>query len=64
MELKTMCHIPGMWEMLRKFQGNITQQTPDPEGSIPVDVKLDPSTAHPSILLTTYLHSVQVTELW
>ncbi|KAI5176528.1 E3 Ubiquitin-Protein Ligase Trim58 [Manis pentadactyla] len=49
MELKTMYHIPGMPEMLRKFQ---------------VDVKLDPSTAHPSLLLTADLRSVQDTELW
>ncbi|KAI5182280.1 E3 ubiquitin-protein ligase TRIM58 [Manis pentadactyla] len=49
MELKTMCRIPGMREMLRKFQ---------------VDVKLDPSTAHPSLLLTADLRSVQDTELW
>lgn len=35
--------------MLRKFQ---------------VDVKLDPSTAHPSLLLTADLRSVQDTELW
>ncbi|KAK2500581.1 hypothetical protein MC885_013416, partial [Smutsia gigantea] len=49
MELKTMCRIPGMREMLRKFQ---------------VDIKLDPSTAHPSLLLTADLCSVQDTELW
>ncbi|XP_053513025.1 E3 ubiquitin-protein ligase TRIM58 isoform X1 [Artibeus jamaicensis] len=49
LELKTMCHIPGMREMLRKFQ---------------VDVKLDPATAHPSLLLTADLHSVQDAELW
>nr|XP_019572493.1 PREDICTED: E3 ubiquitin-protein ligase TRIM58 isoform X2 [Rhinolophus sinicus] len=49
MELKTMCRIPGMREMLRKFQ---------------VDVKLDPATAHPSLLLTTDLRSVQDGELW
>ncbi|KAI5170428.1 E3 Ubiquitin-Protein Ligase Trim58 [Manis pentadactyla] len=49
MELKTVCRIPGMWEMLRKFQ---------------VDVKLDLSTEHPSLLLTTNLRSVQDTELW
>ncbi|XP_047731729.1 E3 ubiquitin-protein ligase TRIM58 isoform X1 [Prionailurus viverrinus] len=49
MELKTMCHIPGMREMLRKFQ---------------VDVKLDPVTAHPSLLLTADLRSVQDGELW
>lgn len=49
MELKTMCRIPGMREMLRKFQ---------------VDLKLDPATAHPSLLLTTDLRSVQDGELW
>ncbi|KAM6222847.1 E3 ubiquitin-protein ligase TRIM58 [Rhynchocyon petersi] len=49
MELRTMCHIPGMREMLRKFQ---------------VDVKLDPATAHPSLLLTADLRSVQDGELW
>lgn len=49
MELKTVCHIPGMREMLRKFQ---------------VDVKLDPATAHPSLLLTTDLRSVQDAEVW
>ncbi|XP_057564386.1 E3 ubiquitin-protein ligase TRIM58 [Hippopotamus amphibius kiboko] len=49
MELKTMCRIPGMREMLRKFQ---------------VDVKLDPATAHPSLLLTADLRSVQDGELW
>ncbi|XP_039081109.1 E3 ubiquitin-protein ligase TRIM58 [Hyaena hyaena] len=49
MELKTMCRIPGMREMLRKFQ---------------VDVKLDPVTAHPSLLLTADLRSVQDGELW
>ncbi|XP_014710806.3 E3 ubiquitin-protein ligase TRIM58 isoform X1 [Equus asinus] len=49
MELKTMCRIPGMREMLRKFQ---------------VDVKLDPTTAHPSLLLTADLRSVQEGELW
>ncbi|XP_004406219.1 PREDICTED: E3 ubiquitin-protein ligase TRIM58 [Odobenus rosmarus divergens] len=49
MELRTMCHIPGMREMLRKFQ---------------VDVKLDPVTAHPSLLLTADLRSVQDGELW
>uniref|UniRef100_A0A8C3YJA4 Tripartite motif containing 58 n=1 Tax=Catagonus wagneri TaxID=51154 RepID=A0A8C3YJA4_9CETA len=49
MELKTMCHIPGMREMLRKFQ---------------VDIKLDPATAHPSLLLTADLRSVQDAELW
>ncbi|XP_045706522.1 E3 ubiquitin-protein ligase TRIM58 [Phyllostomus hastatus] len=49
LELKTMCRIPGMREMLRKFQ---------------VDVKLDPATAHPSLLLTADLHSVQDAEMW
>ncbi|XP_077909049.1 E3 ubiquitin-protein ligase TRIM58 isoform X1 [Ictidomys tridecemlineatus] len=49
MELKTPCRIPGMREMLRRFQ---------------VDVKLDPSTAHPSLLLTADLRSVQDGELW
>ncbi|XP_007456571.1 PREDICTED: tripartite motif-containing protein 58 [Lipotes vexillifer] len=49
MELKTMCRIPGMREMLRKFQ---------------VDMKLDPATAHPSLLLTADLRSVQDGELW
>uniref|UniRef100_A0A8C9QTU7 Tripartite motif containing 58 n=1 Tax=Spermophilus dauricus TaxID=99837 RepID=A0A8C9QTU7_SPEDA len=49
MELKTPCRIPGMREMLRRFQ---------------VDVKLDPSTAHPSLLLTADLRSVQDRELW
>ncbi|KAM9253502.1 E3 ubiquitin-protein ligase TRIM58 isoform 2-T2 [Dugong dugon] len=49
MELRTMCHIPGLREMLRKFQ---------------VDVKLDPATAHPSLLLTADLRSVQDGELW
>ncbi|XP_036170073.1 E3 ubiquitin-protein ligase TRIM58 isoform X1 [Myotis myotis] len=49
LELKTMCRIPGMREMLRKFQ---------------VDVKLDPATAHPSLLLTADLRSVQDGELW
>lgn len=49
MELKTRCCIPGMREMLRKFQ---------------VDVKLDPATAHPSLLLTADLRSVQDGELW
>lgn len=49
MELKTVCRIPGMREMLRKFQ---------------VDVKLDPATAHPSLLLTTDLRSVQDAEVW
>ncbi|XP_044243187.1 E3 ubiquitin-protein ligase TRIM58 [Ursus americanus] len=49
MELRTMCRIPGMREMLRKFQ---------------VDVKLDPVTAHPSLLLTADLRSVQDGELW
>ncbi|KAM9695794.1 E3 ubiquitin-protein ligase TRIM58 [Trichechus inunguis] len=49
MELRTMCYIPGMREMLRKFQ---------------VDVKLDPATAHPSLLLTADLRSVQDGELW
>ncbi|XP_004697292.2 E3 ubiquitin-protein ligase TRIM58 [Echinops telfairi] len=49
MELKTVCHIPGMRDMLRKFQ---------------VDVKLDPATAHPSLLLTADLRSVQDGELW
>ncbi|XP_067586239.1 E3 ubiquitin-protein ligase TRIM58 [Pseudorca crassidens] len=49
MELKTMCRIPGMREMLRKFQ---------------VDIKLDPATAHPSLLLTADLRSVQDGELW
>uniref|UniRef100_A0A8C5Z857 E3 ubiquitin-protein ligase TRIM58-like n=1 Tax=Marmota marmota marmota TaxID=9994 RepID=A0A8C5Z857_MARMA len=49
MELKTTCRIPGLREMLRRFQ---------------VDVKLDPSTAHPSLLLTADLRSVQDGELW
>nr|XP_055189692.1 E3 ubiquitin-protein ligase TRIM58 [Nyctereutes procyonoides] len=49
MELKTMCRIPGMREMLRKFQ---------------VDVKLDPVTAHPSLLLTADLRTVQDGERW
>ncbi|XP_047587013.1 E3 ubiquitin-protein ligase TRIM58 [Lutra lutra] len=49
MELRTTCRIPGMREMLRKFQ---------------VDVKLDPITAHPSLLLTADLRSVQDGELW
>ncbi|XP_036095550.1 E3 ubiquitin-protein ligase TRIM58 isoform X3 [Molossus molossus] len=49
MELKTMCRIPGMREMLRKFQ---------------VDIKLDPATAHPSLLLTADLRSVKDGELW
>uniref|UniRef100_A0A8C6Q9I4 Tripartite motif-containing 58 n=1 Tax=Nannospalax galili TaxID=1026970 RepID=A0A8C6Q9I4_NANGA len=48
-ELKTVCRIPRMREMLRKFQ---------------VDVKLDPTTAHPSLLLTADLHLVQDGELW
>lgn len=30
----------------------------------PVDVKLDPATAHPSLLLTADLRSVQDGELW
>ncbi|XP_072805492.1 E3 ubiquitin-protein ligase TRIM58-like [Vicugna pacos] len=47
--LKTMCCIPGMREMLRNFQ---------------VDIKLDPATAHPSLLLTADLRSVQDGELW
>ncbi|XP_032704383.1 E3 ubiquitin-protein ligase TRIM58 [Lontra canadensis] len=49
MELRTTCRIPGMREMLRKFQ---------------VDVKLDPVTAHPSLLLTADLRRVQDGELW
>uniref|UniRef100_A0A0D9R9C3 RING-type E3 ubiquitin transferase n=2 Tax=Chlorocebus sabaeus TaxID=60711 RepID=A0A0D9R9C3_CHLSB len=49
MELKTACCIPGRRELLRKFQ---------------VDVKLDPATAHPSLLLTADLRSVQDGELW
>ncbi|XP_017400826.1 E3 ubiquitin-protein ligase TRIM58 isoform X2 [Cebus imitator] len=49
MELRTACRIPGRREMLRKFQ---------------VDVKLDPATAHPSLLLTADLRSVQDGELW
>lgn len=49
MDLKTVCRIPGMREMLRKFQ---------------VDVKLDPATAHPSLLLTADLRSVQDAEVW
>lgn len=49
MELKTLCRIPGMREMLRKFQ---------------VDVKLDPATAHPSLLVTADLRRVQDGELW
>ncbi|XP_073912178.1 E3 ubiquitin-protein ligase TRIM58 isoform X2 [Castor canadensis] len=49
MELKTVCHIPGMREMLRKFQ---------------VDVRLDPATAHPSLLLTADLRTVQDGEVW
>uniref|UniRef100_A0A8C5KVT5 Tripartite motif-containing 58 n=1 Tax=Jaculus jaculus TaxID=51337 RepID=A0A8C5KVT5_JACJA len=47
-ELRTVCCIPGMREMLRKFR---------------VDVKLDPATAHPSLLLTADLRSVQDGEL-
>lgn len=49
MAVKTMCRIPGMQEMLKKFQ---------------VDVKLDPVTAHPSLLLTADLRRVQDGELW
>ncbi|KAM8764123.1 E3 ubiquitin-protein ligase TRIM58 isoform 3-T3 [Rhynchonycteris naso] len=49
LELKTVCRIPGMREMLRKFQ---------------VDVQLDPATAHPNLLLTADLRSVQDGELW
>ncbi|CAO2643239.1 E3 ubiquitin-protein ligase TRIM58 [Lemmus lemmus] len=49
LELKTVCRIPGMREMLKKFQ---------------VDVKLDPATAHPSLLLTADLRSVQDAEVW
>ncbi|XP_039320261.1 E3 ubiquitin-protein ligase TRIM58 [Saimiri boliviensis] len=49
MELRTACRIPGRREMLRKFQ---------------VDVKLDPATAHPSLLLTADLRNVQDGELW
>ncbi|XP_055090271.1 E3 ubiquitin-protein ligase TRIM58 isoform X4 [Symphalangus syndactylus] len=49
MELKTACCIPGRRELLRKFQ---------------VDVKLDPATAHPSLLLTADLRSVQDGEPW
>ncbi|XP_013365590.1 PREDICTED: E3 ubiquitin-protein ligase TRIM58 isoform X2 [Chinchilla lanigera] len=49
LELRTVCHIPGMRDMMRRFQ---------------VDMKLDPTTAHPSLLLTTDLRSVQDGELW
>ncbi|KAG8509306.1 E3 ubiquitin-protein ligase TRIM58 [Galemys pyrenaicus] len=49
LELKTPCRVPGMRQMLRRFQ---------------VDVKLDPATAHPSLLLTADLRSVQDGELW
>ncbi|XP_037356126.1 E3 ubiquitin-protein ligase TRIM58 [Talpa occidentalis] len=49
MELKTLCRIPGMRQMLRRFQE---------------DIKLDPATAHPSLLLTADLRSVQDGELW
>ncbi|XP_053429240.1 E3 ubiquitin-protein ligase TRIM58 isoform X3 [Nycticebus coucang] len=49
MELKTVCCIPGMREILKRFQ---------------VDVKLDPATAHPSLLLTADLRRVQEGEVW
>ncbi|XP_012506290.1 PREDICTED: E3 ubiquitin-protein ligase TRIM58 [Propithecus coquereli] len=49
LELKTVCRIPGLRELLKKFQ---------------VDVKLDPATAHPILLLTADLRSVQEGELW
>ncbi|KAM5299792.1 E3 ubiquitin-protein ligase TRIM58 [Ctenodactylus gundi] len=49
MELRTQCHIPGMREMLRRFQ---------------VDVLLDPATAHPSLLLAADLRGVQDGEQW
>ncbi|XP_012590078.1 PREDICTED: E3 ubiquitin-protein ligase TRIM58 [Condylura cristata] len=49
MELRTLCRIPGMRQMLRRFQ---------------VDIKLDPATAHPSLLLAADLRSVQDGELW
>ncbi|XP_045423023.1 E3 ubiquitin-protein ligase TRIM58-like isoform X1 [Lemur catta] len=49
LELKTVCRVPGMREMLKKFQ---------------VDVKLDPATAHPILLLTADLRGVQEGELW
>nr|XP_051686001.1 E3 ubiquitin-protein ligase TRIM58 [Oryctolagus cuniculus] len=44
LELRTLCRIPGMRDMLRRFRA---------------DVKLDPATAHPSLLLTADLRSVQ-----
>ncbi|XP_058533702.1 E3 ubiquitin-protein ligase TRIM58 isoform X2 [Ochotona princeps] len=49
MELRTLCRIPGLRDMLRRFW---------------VDVKLDPATAHPSLLLTADLRSVQDGEHW
>ncbi|KAM6148420.1 E3 ubiquitin-protein ligase TRIM58 [Erethizon dorsatum] len=49
LELRTVCRIPGMRDVMRRFQ---------------VDVKLDPTTAHPSLLLTADLRSVQDGELW
>ncbi|XP_063101305.1 E3 ubiquitin-protein ligase TRIM58 isoform X2 [Cavia porcellus] len=49
LELRTVCCIPGMRDMMRRFQ---------------VDLKLDPSTAHPSLLLTADLRSVWEGELW
>ncbi|EHA99622.1 Tripartite motif-containing protein 58 [Heterocephalus glaber] len=49
LELRTVCCIPGMRDMMRRFQ---------------VDMKLDPSTAHPSLLLTADLRSVREGELW
>ncbi|XP_003803163.1 E3 ubiquitin-protein ligase TRIM58 [Otolemur garnettii] len=49
MEVKTACCIPGMRKILKRFQ---------------VDVKLDPATAHPSLLLTADLRRVQEGEVW
>ncbi|CAK7307129.1 E3 ubiquitin-protein ligase TRIM58 [Vulpes lagopus] len=75
MELKTMCRIPGMREMLRKFQVMSPELCRGSSGihkevmknilSNPqVDVKLDPVTAHPSLLLTADLRTVQDGERW